>query len=129
MELSNLDLQLSNIKLEFKSLETNEKLCNQSIINSLSLNADKIKINYLDSVICSLKNLITKLSNPYNFNLWRKISNIILKNIFIILKINKFTIFQSVSDKLAKKLISEAGNKKIKNINSLKEKVENFRKR
>ena len=128
LQLSNIEIQLSNIKLEFKWLETNEKLCIQSIINSLFLNADKIKINYLDSVICSLKNLITKLSNPYNFNLWRKISNIILKNIFIILKINKFTIFQNVSDKLCNKLLSEANHKEINDIKSFKKKVNEYQK-
>jgi len=29
------------------------------------------------------------LANPYNFNLWRKLSNIILKNVFVILNKNK----------------------------------------
>ena len=88
LELSNLNLELSNLNIQFKLLETNESLCIQSIINSSYFDVAKIKINYLDAVICSLNNIITNLSNPYNFNLWRKISNIILKNIFIILKSN-----------------------------------------
>ena len=107
-------------------LETNESLCIQSIINSSYFDADKIKINYLDAVICSLNNIITKLSNPYNFNLWRKISNIILKNIFIILKSNKFTISQNVNESLSRELISQANKNKIRDMKEFNKRIENY---
>jgi len=126
LELSNLNLELSNLNIQFKLLETNESLCIQSIINSSYFDVDKIKINYLDAVICSLNNIVTKLSNPYNFNLWRKISNIILKNIFIILKSNKFTISQNVNESLSRELISQANKNKIRDMKEFNKRIKNY---
>ena len=48
--------------------------------------------------------MIINLSKPFHFNLWRKIANIILKNIFIILRNNKFTIIQKKDDKVLTQL-------------------------
>jgi len=126
LELSNLNLELSNLNIQFKLLETNESLCIQSIINSSYFDVDKIKINYLDAVICSLNNIVTKLSNPYNFNLWRKISNIILKNIFIILKSNKFTISQNVNESLSRELISQDNKNKIRDMKEFNKRIKNY---
>ena len=60
----------------------------------------------MESIINSLKNTIKNIGNPYNFNLWRKLSNIILKNIFVILYKKKYTFSQypnySVSNQLNK---------------------------
>ena len=69
----------------------------------------------------SLKNVIINLSNPYNFNFWRKISNIILKNIFIILRNNKLTIVQNKDNSILKKLENYFNEKKFElNINNKK---------
>ena len=69
----------------------------------------------------SLKNVIINLSNPYNFNFWRKISNIILKNIFIILRDNKLTIVQNKDNSILKKLEKYLNDKKLElNINNKK---------
>ena len=65
--------------------------------------------------------MIINLSNPYNFNFWRKITNIILKNIFIILRNNKFTITQEKDDKVLSQLEKNFYNLK----SELKEKYEN----
>ena len=51
---------------------------------------NSIQIIYIDKVIVELQNKlnnnnIINLTNQYNYNLWRKISNTILKNIFVIL--------------------------------------------
>lgn len=48
------------------------------------------------------------LSNSYNLNFWRKISNIILKNIFIILHQKKFIIIQNKSWSILEELQKNA---------------------
>ena len=88
-------LKADNILLDFKVLETNEKLIIENICNSILLNTERKKIEYLNALISSLKKTIIGLSNPYNLNLWRKLANILLKNIFIVLKKKNYTINQN----------------------------------
>ena len=98
--LYNLELeqQLSKIKiyqLHFENIKINFKLFKESAFNHANLNVLRNEKQYLQICIQSLKNIIKNLSNPYNFNFWTKLTNIILKNIFIILKKNNFTINQN----------------------------------
>ena len=90
-----LSLKIKSIKSDYEILKVNERLNYENIINLAYSNIAQKKISYLEAYIQSLKNIIINLSNPYNFNLWRKISNILLKNIFIILKNKGFTINQN----------------------------------
>ena len=99
-ETTEIKLEIEMIEIKFKWLETNEKLNYESIFNSLYLNAAKKNVEYLEQYIKSLRNTITNLSNPYNFNFWRKLSNIILKNLLIILNNKNFIINQSKNQKL-----------------------------
>ena len=112
-----------NIKLNFKILEIEEKSNYESIFNSVLVNIEKTKINYLENYIESLKNSIINLSNPYNMNFWRKISNIILKNIFVILKNNNFTINQSKDESTLKQLKDYFDDMKTKN-NKIRNKIQ-----
>lgn len=54
----------------------------------------KKKSEYFENIINSLKNAIINLGNPYNYNLWRKLSNIILKNLLVILSKKKYKFLQ-----------------------------------
>ena len=99
-ETTEIKLEIEMIEIKFKWLETNEKLNYESIFNSLYLNAAKKNVEYLEQYIKSLRNTITNLSNPYNFNFWRKLSNIILKKLLIILNNKNFIINQSKNQKL-----------------------------
>ena len=81
-------IKYENIKIDFK-------LFKESAFNLANLNVLRNEKQYLQICIQSLKNIIKNLSNPYNFNFWTKLTNIILKNIFIILKKNNFTINQN----------------------------------
>ena len=100
MELK-IELKVLRIKSDFEiievrlnSIEIKEYIKNWNIIHSEYINIANKKIEYLEKYYKSLKNIIINLSNPYNLNFWRKISNIILKNIFIILRNNKLIISQ-----------------------------------
>ena len=90
----------------FEHLETKEQLSVNSVIINTLLDVEKKKVELLDNVVQSLKKNVINLSNPYELNLWRKIANIILKNLFVILIKNKYTISQntpcSIKNDLAK---------------------------
>ena len=90
-----ISLKIKSIKSDYEVPRINERLNYENTINSAYSNIAQRKISYLEAYIQSLNNIIINLSNPYNFNLWRKISNILLKNIFIILKNKGFTINQN----------------------------------
>ena len=62
--------------------------------NSIEINCIKKKSEYFENIINSLKNAIINLGNPYNYNLWRKLSNIILKNLLVILSKKKYKFLQ-----------------------------------
>ena len=99
-KISDLNIRLYNLEFElkksdFEAIKEKYDLLEESIFYSAYFNIAKKKIEYLETYIKSLKNILVNLSNPYNFNLWRKIVNIILKNLFIILKKKKFQIKQN----------------------------------
>lgn len=48
----------------------------------------KKKSEYFENII------IINLGNPYDYNLWRKLSNIILKNLLVILSKKKYKFLQ-----------------------------------
>ena len=82
MELK-IELEVLRIKSDFEiievrlnSIEIKEYIKNGNIIHSEYINIANKKIEYLEKYYKSLKNIIINLSNPYNLNFWRKISNI-----------------------------------------------------
>ena len=83
------ELLFDKAKNEFDRLELKCKIMIETELNYSLIDIERNKIDYLEGLIISLKNIINNLANPYNFNLWRKLSNIILKNIFVILSKNK----------------------------------------
>ena len=104
-EIKSLHKTMNLIKIE-NTIDKNELLENFTLninFNETNLDIDKKKIEYLDNNNELLNNTIKNLSNPYNFNLWRKISNIILKNIFVILNKKNYII----SQKLSKQILNE----------------------
>ena len=96
MELDlNIKMKIMELNLNMDYLKLSESFISVSTINSALINVEKMKCDYLDNLNRKLINGMKNLANPYNFNLWRKISNILLKNIFIILKNKGFTINQN----------------------------------
>ena len=124
-----IEYTFNNINLQFKQIEANESLKYEKIFNSAYLNIGKKKIECLEAYNRSLKNICINLSNPYNFNFWRKIANIILKNIFIILKNERFTITQNKDKSILKDLKYIAENMKFNqdNINQLNQKFKDYK--
>ena len=100
----NIELEIKSFKIKYdfdlintdiKMLEINEQLNYEKMVNTSYLNIGKKKIEYLENYNHALKNTVINFSNPYNLNFWRKISNIILKNIFISLNKKNFNIIQN----------------------------------
>ena len=110
-----LEMKFNYINLKLDILVTNEKLICESIINSSLLKLGKIKDEYLDTIIYHLKDTVTKLTNPYNINLWRKASNIILKNLFVILKKKGYSICQNAQKSILNNLRSYAKKNNMQN--------------
>ena len=94
-----------------------------SSIQSVSIN----KMDYLDNNINLLENTVKNIINPYNFNLWRKISNIILKNIFIILKKKGHVLSQRCSQSILKELERRYKSTDISNLKSYEIKIKNYK--
>ena len=123
------ELLFLNIENSFNQIMIFEKLILNSTFNLTIINIEKKRNEYLETAINSLKKIIINLANPYNFNLWRKLTNIILKNIFVILHKKKFELFQydnfSVLKQLNfyKKFIHEEEEKKEEKINKEKSEV------
>ena len=117
-----LEMKFNLANLEYKLLVTKEQISYESIINSSLLELGKIKIEYLDTIIYHLKDTVTKLTNPYNINLWRKVSNIILKNLFVILKNKGFSIRQNAQKIILNNLLSYAQKNNIQNNEGFKKK-------
>ena len=122
-----------DIKNSYDKIKIFEKLTLDSELNLTIINIEQKKNEYLDNVIKSLENIIRNLANPYNFNLWRKLSNIILKNIFVILHKKKFELIQYYNYSVLNQLYScrkyfpekrkkEENNSKKKNDEKNKEK-------
>ena len=116
------------IKFEFilrdiKFIQKFDKLNYESMINSKYLKVQKKNSEYLEQYIGSLKNTIINLSNPYDFNFWRKIANIILKNIFVILNMKKFDLRQESKQSILNQLYSKFKEKKIYINNNIKNRL------
>ena len=102
-----------NINMDY--LKLSEALISESSINSALINVEKMKYDYLDNLNQKLINGMKNLANLYNFNLWRKVSNMLLKNIFVILKNNKFEFRQNPSNSIKNILISNSYKNNIYN--------------
>ena len=97
-------LEFSDIERCFNEIEIFQQLILNAEFNLAVINIENKRSEYLENVINSLKKIINNLSNPYNFNLWRKLSNIILKNIFVILHNKNFTFTQNYSKSVLNQL-------------------------
>ena len=117
------ELSFSNLQNEINNIEISEQFIIYSYLNSAILSLEKTKINYLQKTTSLLNNTIRKLSNPYNFNLWRKISNIILKNIFIILRKKNYKISQNIGGLIINQLKSYESNFKDDILKAFKNKI------
>ena len=73
------ELLFDKAKNEFDRLELKCKIMIETELNYSLIEIERNKIDYLEGLIISLKNTINNLANPYNFNLWRKLSNYIKK--------------------------------------------------
>ena len=104
MKLALIKTDFDIIKLKIESIKTKECLEYGNLIILEYINNEKKQFEYLENCYESLKNMIINLSKPFHFNLWRKIANIILKNIFIILRNFKFTIIHKKDDKVLTQL-------------------------
>ena len=94
-QLSNVknDLLFSEIERIYDKIEIFEKLILDSKFNLDIVNIKSKRSEYLENIVNSLKNTINNIANLYNLNLWRKLANIILKNIFVILHKKNYIIF------------------------------------
>ena len=104
-------LEKTLLKIEFKSAE---------------IDSEKKKVKYLENSIISLKQTIINLGNPYNFNLWRKLSNIILKNLFVILHKKKYKLLQYCNRSVLKSLQNYESKFKGKKLTAFKDKVKKY---
>ena len=104
-------LEKTLLKIEFKSAE---------------IDSEKKKVKYLENSIISLKQTIINLGNPYNFNLWRKLSNIILKNLFVILHKKKYKLLQYCNRSVLKSLQNYESKFKGEKLTAFKDKVKKY---
>ena len=107
-------LEKTLLKIEFKSAE---------------IDSEKKKVKYLENSIISLKQTIINLGNPYNFNLWRKLSNIILKNLFVILHKKKYKLLQYCNRSVLKSLQNYESKFKGEKLTAFKDKVKKYEER
>ena len=107
-------LEKTFLKIEFKSAE---------------IDSEKKKVKYLENSIISLKQTIINLGNPYNFNLWRKLSNIILKNLFVILHKKKYKLLQYCNRSVLKSLQNYESKFKGEKLTAFKDKVKKYEER
>ena len=107
-------LEKTLLKIEFKSTE---------------IDSEKKKAKYLENSIISLKQTIINLGNPYNFNLWRKLSNIILKNLFVILHKKKYKLLQYCNRSVLKSLQNYESKFKGEKLTAFKNKVKKYEER
>ena len=107
-------LEKTLLKIEFKSAE---------------IDSEKKKVKYLENSIISLKQTIINLGNPYNFNLWRKLSNIILKNLFVILHKKKYKLLQYCNRSALKSLQNYESKFKGEKLTAFKDKVKKYEER
>ena len=124
-ELKN-DLLIEQIERSYSEIKILEKLILNLEINSIIINIDNKRIQYLENVISSLKNTIINLGNPYNFNLWRKLANIILKNIFVVLFKKNYIITQFHNNSVLNQLKFHLSKLPEDKLNSYKIKIKDY---
>ena len=107
-------LEKTLLKIEFKFAE---------------IDSEKKKVKYLENSIISLKQTIINLGNPYNFKLWRKLSNIILKNLFVILHKKKYKLLQYCNRSVLKSLQNYESKFKGEKLRAFKDKVKKYEER
>ena len=90
-------MRLKLLEREIQNKKFMENFIIYSEFNSNEISICKKKIEYLENNNKLLNNNIINLTNQYNYNLWRKISNIILKNIFVILYKKNYRFSQKFS--------------------------------
>ena len=86
------DLLFSEIERIYDKIEILEKLVLDSKFKLVIIDIECKKSQYIKNIVISLKNIINNFANPYNFNLWRKLANIKLKNIFLVLNKKNYII-------------------------------------
>jgi hypothetical protein len=90
-------MSLKSLEKDFQINTSQENYIIYSGLNSNEININKKEIEYLENKNKLLINNVKALTNPYNYNLRRKISNIILKNIFVILSKKNYSFEQKYS--------------------------------
>ena len=116
-------LSFKMINKDYKQVNYLESIFLKLEFNSVEINCGKKKSEYFENLIISLKNTVTNLGNPYNFNLWRKLSNIILKNLFVILNKKNYRFLQYYNKSVLNSLKSYESKFKGKQLEDFKEKV------
>ena len=91
------EMCLKFLENDFKSIKLQENWIIYSGFNSNEININKKKIEFLENENKLLINNAKALTNSYNYNLRRKIINIILKNIFVILSKKNYSFEQKYS--------------------------------
>ena len=114
------------IKKSYSYLTLLEKILLKIEFKSAEIDSEKKKVKYLENSIISLKQTIINLGNPYNFNLWRKLSNIILKNLFVILHKKKYKLLQYCNRSVLKSLQNYESKFKGEKLTAFKDKVKKY---
>ena len=83
-----LRLSFRMIDRDYERMEYLDNFFLRLEFNSIEINYVKKKSEYFENII------IINLVNPYDYNLWRKLSNIILKNLLVILSKKKYKFLQ-----------------------------------
>ena len=117
------------IKKSYSYLTLLEKILLKIEFKSAEIDSEKKKVKYLENSIISLKQTIINLGNPYNFNLWRKLSNIILKNLFVILHKKKYKLLQYCNRSVLKSLQNYESKFKGEKLTAFKDKVKKYEER
>ena len=117
------------IKKSYSYLTLLEKTLLKIELKSAEIDSEKKKVKYLENSIISLKQTIINLGNPYNFNLWRKLSNIILKNLFVILHKKKYKLLQYCNRSVLKSLQNYESKFKGKKLTAFEDKVKKYEER
>ena len=120
------DLLFSEIERIYDKIEILEKLVLDSKFKLVIIDIECKKSQYIKNIVISLKNIINNFANPYNFNLWRKLANIILKNIFLVLNKKNYIIYQNLNTSILTKLKSYASKIPIEKQKSYNQKVDNY---
>ena len=121
-----LQSKMSAIEDRYYNVQLLENIILSFEFHSPTDNCGKKKIEYLENLIISLKNTITNLGNPYNYNLWRKLSNIILKNLFVILHKKNYKFLQYYSKSVLNSLKHYEFKLKGEQLNSFKKKLDEY---